>query len=616
MRRLKPSAKSFLILAAVIVAVSGCTLFMSAFLDLPPPSKLVKVEKNVMVEMRDGVRLATDVYKPVGMKGPLPVVLARLPYDKNNVGVVGRLFAERGYIYVIQDCRACFASEGDVFVPMVYDREDGMDTVEWIAEQEWFDGNLGTWGPSYLGITQWAIAYDNPYHKCAYQQITTSRLNATIFLGGAFSYRLASGWTSGVGKQNENASPVPLGEAVDWETEGFFNAPLKPEIPIEWEDLAGKSVDELSATLTRAMGLPEGEVPPDTVEKMIELMAYPGFTEYADAFNYKDRYNRTNAPALMVAGWYDIFIDGQLMDFEAMRANAPGDAGEHTRIIIGPWGHASGAHPDAPRKDRTTGQFKDFFIMDWYEYWLKGKDNGVTDQAPIKLFVMGKNQWRDEYEWPLERTEYTKFYLHGGGDANSINGDGVLSTEPPGDEPPDEFAYDPRDPVPTMGGANLLENVGPKDQAEVEKRDDVLVFTSVKLDDELEITGPIEAVIYAASSAVDTDFTVKLCDVYPDGTSLNLQEGIIRARYRDSLTAPSLIEPGKVYEYHIKLWPTSNCFLPGHRIRIQVSSSSFPRFDRNANAGGVGGEMNIVVADQTIYHDRRRPSHLLLPVIP
>jgi predicted acyl esterase len=566
--------------------------------------------------MRDGVRLATDIYEPKDRAGPLPVILTRLPYDKDNLAPVGRLFAQRGYVYMVQDCRATFKSEGEVFVPMVHDREDGLDTIKWIEEQEWFDGNLGLWGPSYLGITQWAVAADAPQIKALYPQLTTADLDQTLFLGGAFSYRLATSWTEGVGKQSDNLLPVPIGDKLDMETEGFFNLPLEPEMDIQWTDLRGRSVADLLAEMSDAMGLPPGDISPEFVEKMIGLMNYPAFAQNADAFNFNDRYDEVTAPALMVSGWYDIFVDPQLEDFVRMREMAPGDAGKYTRLIIGPWGHVSGVHPDAEKGARLGVLIRDFMVFDWYDRWLKGEMNGIENAAPMTIYVMGKNEWRDEREWPLARTQYTKYYLHSAGNANSKSGDGALSTEEPGDEPADDFTYDPKNPVPTAGGHNLLENVGPKEQKGVEDREDVLVFSTPPLAKDIEVTGPITAKIYAASSAVDTDFTVKLCDVYPNGASIFITEGVVRARYRDSYTEPSLIEPGKIYEYHIKLWPTSNCFLKGHHIRIQVSSSNFPRFDRNTNAGGRGGPINIIVAEQTIYHDGERPSNIMLPLIP
>jgi hypothetical protein len=259
---------------------------------------------------------------------------------------------------------------------------------------------------------------------------------------------------------------------------------------------------------------------------------------------------------------------------------------------------------------------KDFMVFDWFDRWLRGEDNGVEQEAPILLYVIGKNEWRREQEWPLARTKYTDYYLHSNGQANRRAGDGAISTVAPQEESTDKFVYDPLNPVPTHGGNNLLESVGALDQKKIEERPDVLVYTTPALTEAVEATGPITVTLYAASSTRDTDFTAKLCDVYPDGRSLNLADGIIRARYRESLTAPSLIEPGKIYEYRIDLWATSNLFRQGHKIRVQVSSSNFPRFDRNANAGGEGGKNNVLKAEQTIYHDAAHPSHITLPVIP
>jgi putative CocE/NonD family hydrolase len=259
---------------------------------------------------------------------------------------------------------------------------------------------------------------------------------------------------------------------------------------------------------------------------------------------------------------------------------------------------------------------KDLMVFKWFDRWLRGEDNGIEKQAPILLYVMNKNEWRPEQEWPLARTQWTEYYFHSHGQANRRTGDGAISMAAPQDEPADQFAYDPMNPAPTHGGNNLLESVGALDQKQIEERQDVLVYTTPALNEDVEATGPITVTLFAASSAKDTDFTAKLCDVYPDGRSLNLADGIIRARYRESLTEPSLIEPGKIYEYTIDLWATSNLFRKGHRIRVQISSSNFPRFDRNTNAGGEGGKNNVIKAEQTIYHDAAHPSHLILPVIP
>jgi putative CocE/NonD family hydrolase len=258
-------------------------------------------------------------------------------------------------------------------------------------------------------------------------------------------------------------------------------------------------------------------------------------------------------------------------------------------------------------------------VLRWYGHWLRGDDNGVTDEGPIRIFVMGRNEWRTEQEWPLARTRYEKYYLHGAGRANSASGDGELSVEAPGDEPYDRFVYDPADPVPSVGGTSVYGSAeaGPQDQREVEKRSDVLVYSTPPLDEDVEVTGPVRLVLYAASSAKDTDFSAKLVDVYPDGKAINLQAGMIRARYRDSFTEPTFLESGVVYEFDIKVGSTSAVFKKGHRIRLEVSSSYFPEFGRNLNTGAeIGMTSEMVTAEQTVYHDSERPSYLELPIIP
>jgi putative CocE/NonD family hydrolase len=255
----------------------------------------------------------------------------------------------------------------------------------------------------------------------------------------------------------------------------------------------------------------------------------------------------------------------------------------------------------------------------WFDRWLKGIDNGVDREPPVKIFVMGRNQWRYENEWPPARAEYRKLYLHSGGRANSNRGDGKLAWEPPASASPDRYTYDPENPVPSLGGNNCCgvpSPAGPQDQREIEGRNDILVYTSDFLERELEVTGPVKVVLHASSDAVDTDFVAKLIDVYPDGRTMGMAEGIVRARYRESLSRPRLLEPGKAYEFAIDLVGTSHVFLPGHRIRVDVTSSHFPQFDRNPNTGDPFGQTaKLKVAQQTVYHDAGRPSHVLLPVI-
>jgi hypothetical protein len=370
-----------------------------------------------------------------------------------------------------------------------------------------------------------------------------------------------------------------------------------------------------------ALGLAPADKPkspfPDAVEKMIDMFAYPGFAYHSPTFNYFDRYQQVKAPALMVSGWYDIFLQPQLDDFQVMKKEAPEPAKSGTRIIIGPWGHADLGYSEADKSGKTMVMFRDMFDVSWFDYWVKGKQNGADKMPPVKIYVMGKNQWRDENEWPLARTKYTAYYLHSKGNAKSKSGDGVISLEePPALESTDEFKFDPMDPVPSAGGNNLMIKGGAQDQKDVESREDVLVYTSAPMTKELEVTGPIKMTLFAASSATDTDFTAKLCVVRPDGKSINLADGAIRARYHKGYDNPELVRPGEVIEYEIELWSTSYAFQPGEKIRIQVSSSNFPKFDINSNCGGEGGKTCFKKAYQTIYHDKKHPSKIVLPVIP
>ena len=616
---MKPKKCLVVLLAAVFVfsATSSCTRIMANVLKLTPKENKVTVEKNVMIPTRDGLRLATDLYKP-RKDGKFPVVLCRLPYGKDLLGEMGRLFAQRGYIFIIQDCRATFHSEGEVFVPFVTDEADGRDTIKWISEQPWFNGSLAMWGASYFGYTQWVIADNNPYLKCFHPQITTPNLYQSIFSGGAFLYSMVTGWSQSVGKQH---SASALGIVANKKPklkkdEGLYNMPLQPDLKYSFEELGRMSVEELSVVL----GLAPKDAPnrpyPDAVEKMISLFSYPAFAYHQPAFNYYDRYKNVKAPAYLISGWYDIFLEAQLQDFVQMKKLAPEPARTGTRLVVGPWGHADLGYPEAGKDARTMELFRKMFDIEWYDYWVKGVRNKTADMPPLKIYVMGKNIWREENEWPLARTRFTDFYLHSQGRANSAAGDGKISTDAPAFESTDEFTYDPLDPVPSMGGNNLTIEGGAMDQKEVEKRKDVLVFTSEPLDQELEITGPIRMILFAASSATDTDFTAKLCVLKPNGQSLNLADGIIRARYRKGYDQPELLKPGEVVEYEINMWATSYAFQPGERIRVQISSSNFPRFDRNSNCGGGGGEGCVKKAYQTIYHDQKHPSRLVLPVIP
>ena len=365
-----------------------------------------------------------------------------------------------------------------------------------------------------------------------------------------------------------------------------------------------------------------------------DWLAHPTRDGYWDGISLETDYNKVSVPILSVDGWYDIFLRGALQDDVQVRKVGAPAARSGKRLVVGPWAHSTGNRV-ALTNGRAGGappnpmDFGDDAVVDfnmvylrWFDHWLKGIDNGVGTDAPVQIFVMGENRWRNENEWPLARTKYTNYYIRSGGRANSASGDGVLSPEPPKGSGTDSFSYNPADPVPSMGGNVCCSDVpaGPWDQRSVERRDDVLVYTTPEMKEPMEITGPIAMKLFAATSARDTDWTAKLVDVHPDGFAQNIQSGIVRARYRDGAGAGKSaqpIEPGKVYEYTIDLWATSHVVLPGHRLRLEVSSSDFPRFDRNLNSGAdPGTDTQMVIARQTIYHDARHPSHVVLPLIP
>jgi putative CocE/NonD family hydrolase len=539
---------------------------------------------DVMVPMRDGTQLAAHVFQPTEA-GRYPAILMRSPYGKPGDGwAEASRYADAGYAMVVQDCRGRGKSEG-VWDPFRYDSHDGFDTQQWIAQQAWSNGEIGTAGGSYVGWTQWASAVNASPHLKAmmpvvpfadvYQEIT--------YPGGAFQLALAFGWGASVGGLNISAEKLP---------EAYRHLPLQ-----NWDAQFGRDVFFLD-----------------------QWVEHSTFDQYWQQRGIQHRYDQVTVPVLNVGGWYDIFSKATIELVDRVRDESRDRLARRNQfVVMGPWGHGVGG--------RKTGEldFGESAAMDlqdlqfkWFEYWLRDQETGVEDWPAYRLFVMGENRWRGEHQWPLERTEFTPYYLSSEGKANSRQGDGRLSTEPPSGPASDSFVYDPQQPVPTTGGNNLIgATVGPYDQSEVEDRSDVLVYTSEPLDQSLEVTGPVTVVLYAESTATDTDFTAKLVDVHPDGRAFNLCDGIIRARFRDSMTDPTLIEPGRVYRYEIDLWVTSNVFLIGHRIRLEVSSSNFPRFDRNPNSGKrFGTDTELLTASQTVYHQPDRSSHILLPVIP
>ncbi len=579
-----------------------------------PKSDVVRLETNIPVSMRDGVTLYADVYRPEG-PGPFPVILQRTPYDKSSPLAIGMLdpmqAAMRGYALVIQDTRGRYTSEGE-FYCFLDDIDDGYDTVEWAAVQPWSNGKVGMCGTSYVGATQWLSAIAQPPHLVTIvPNLTASNYHdGWTYQGGAFELGFNVSWTMlilalanfdniSAGKDVPAGSRQKLAKAVDAMQDAFRAAPLQ-----EFPYLKGGLADYF-----------------------YDWLAHPDYDDYWKKLSIEDRHSRISVPALNIGGWYDIFLGGTIRNYLGMRESGmTEDSRRGQKLVIGPWLHAvrgtsmAGSHyfglaADAMSVDVDGMHFR------WYDYWLKGIDNGVMEDPPVRVFVMGDDVWRDEQEWPLARARPTDYYLHSQGKANSLHGNGVLGTDLPGGEPPDVYLYNPEDPVPTVGGALCCNPYfaasGAFEQREIEARQDVLVYTTPPLEQEVEVTGPITVTLWAATSATDTDFTAKLVDVCEDGCARNLTDGIIRARYRESMSSPSLLTPGGAYRYTIDLWATSNVFKPGHRIRVEISSSNFPRFDRNTNTGyTIAQDAKSKPAMQTILHDAEHPSHITLPVVP
>ncbi len=593
---------------------------------------LYALEKDVMVPMRDGVRLAADLYFPAHngarLERKFPAVLERTPYDKNQAGSSwAPYYASHGYVAIAQDTRGRYHSEG-VWHMMTDDVADGFDTASWIVRQPWSDGGFATLGTSYPGGTQHALALSNPPGLKAMVPVDAVA-NAGYFgmrNGGAFELRFMN-WIFTIG--------APSGS----------RASRDPATRAALEE-AAKNVRQYLLSLPLRKGMTPLRLAPEYEEWLVWAMSHgqndaywkqPGFGVVDQVARYKD------IPVYLIGGWYDSWGRQTTMSYMALAEHHKSPQ----KMILGPWihgAHAASAHGQAdfgPEAAINGLQFR----LRWYDRWLKDAPNGVENEAPVKIFVMGGGSevktasgrhlhggaWREEREWPLARTRFTPYYLRA---------DGRLTPDKPS-QPGSSTSYDfdPHNPVPTIGG-NISSGAGIllqgawdqkcgehvwncKDALPLSARRDVLVFMSPPLAQDVEVTGPIDVKLWASSSALDTDFTAKLIDVHPPssdfpaGIDMNLEDGIIRARFRNSLEKQELMKPGAIYELTIQLYPTSNLFKAGHRIRLDISSSNFPRFDVNPNTGEpLNAHRRMITATNTIYHDAAHPSHLILPIIP
>ena len=590
----------------------------------------VLVQRNVSVPMRDGVSLAADLYLPARdgkvAEGRFPAVMERTPYDKENKVNDGRYFARRGYVAVMQDVRGRFHSEG-IWYPFAKEAPDGYDSVEWVATQPWCDGNVGTMGGSYCGSDQSALATMDPPH-----------LKAMVVSVGTSNYHKSSMRQNGA---LELRFMIYAFRMATTSREALADDTLKAALLEEF----GRIREWLTRTPYRK-GASALRFLPSYEQWVLDILGEGDYNDYWKQRGYAiEQYYEEHAdvPTIYLGGWYDSYARGTTDNYVALSKMKTSPQ----RLLMGPWTHGGWGVSHAGDADFGPDAVLDDYNgyrMRWFDRWLKGIDNGVDREKPVRIFVMGGGDgrkdrsgrlshigvWRDVSDWPLPDTQYTAYYLHE---------DGALGPDLPGASEPTQYMFDPRDPVPTIGGGiSAAEGVmspgaydqrggkrfyGCKDTLPLAARSDVLVFQTSELAEEMEVTGPLTVTLWASSSARDTDFTVKLIDVhppnpdYPSGFAQNISDSIIRARYRNSREQAELLDPGKVYAFEIVMYPTSNVFGKGHRIRLDISSSNFPRFDINPNTGGaLGRDRRIVIAEQAVHHDPDHPTHIVLPVIP
>ena len=577
----------------------------------------ITIDRNITIPLRDGTHTSADLYRPAG-NGALPVLLQRTPYNKQASGGYYQTFAmraaEAGFAVVIQDVRGRYNSGGK-FHPFVQEQPDGFDTCDWIVNQPWCNGRIGMFGGSYVGLTQWQAALAGaPGLEAIAPHVTASDYHdGWTYQGGAFNLFFNYSWATG----------------LTFETAGRRRA-IDPLDPVFLDNL--ERVDNLDRFIALS--------PHDHDKTLLDLgpwyqewIDHPALDAYWDHLNIAGKYGQLDIASFNSGGWYDVFLGGTIANYVGMKWEGGGErAKQGSRLLIGPWSHATaslgGAAGDyfpgalgAPDAVDMHGQWIRFF-----DRWLRDHDaTGFDAEPPVSIFVMGENRWRSESAWPLERAVATEFFLGSGGRANTAGGDGALLRDLPGDQhsTPDHYLSDPRDPVPTAGGQLCCpvhwSPSGAFDQKRVESRQDVLVYTSAPFDVPTEITGPVTVVLYAASSAVDTDLTAKLVDACPCGCARNLTDGIVRARYRASQRTETLLTPNEVERYEIDLWATSVVLQPGHALRLEIASSNFPRFDRNMQTGGLQATTHLddsVVAMQTVLHDADHPSRLVVQIVP
>lgn len=557
------------------------------------------------MQTRDGVTLNADIYRPKA-DGKFPVILMRTPYDKSVTWAVTPAYqiAAHGYVVVIQDVRGRYTSQGEWY-PFRHESADGYDTVEWAAALPWSNGKVGMMGASYVGATQMLAAIAHPPHLAGIcPGVTASNYHdGWTYQGGALEQWFDQNWTTQLARNT-------LDRLIDKNTDARAGYPA---LPLTQYPLFNY------ASLPAGSGA-SAEIAP----YYLDWLAHPDYDSYWKQWSIEEHFSDIQVPTLQVAGWYDIFLGGNLRNYMGIKAHGGSEAARNgQRLLVQIGGHAGFGKRigDVDFGDDALKFPYTEVVIDWYDYLFKSVQNEFAADKPVRVFVMGENKYRQEADWPPPEEQATRYYLHSAGSANSLRGDGELSTAPPKKESADKFVYDPANPAPTIGGslccAQEIYEPGPRDQRAAENRDDVLVYSTKPLAEDLEALGPVTVDLWVKSSAVDTDFTAKLVDVSPDGFAMNLTDGILRMRYRDSQEKPELMNPGQIYKISVDLWATGNVFKKGHVLRLEVSSSNFPRFDRNMNTGAEQAASKIFVpATNTILHDAEHPSALILPVIP